>query len=121
MAGQMSKLNAPDRVASDAVEEAINAVLGAEQAARGAVERAQRQALAIGERARTDARAVAERSERRIRCVVAAFEAELALRLAEIEAQAQQVAVPHALSAEDLAALERAVGTLGHELTGAPR
>ena len=62
---------------------------------------------------------LAERTERRIRRIVAAFEAELAQRLADIDAQAQQVASPHALNAGELAALDRAVGALVHELTGA--
>ena len=120
MARQMAKLNAPDRAASVAAEEAITTVLGAERAAREDVERAQREAQEMAERARAGTRALAERTERRIRRVVAAFEAELAERLAQIEAQAREFAVPHALNADELAALGRAVSVAARELTGAP-
>lgn len=119
MAKQMSKLNASDRVASEATENAITTVLGAERAARQDVELAERKAQETAERARAATRALAERTERRIRRVVAAFEAELAGRLAEIEAQAHEFAVPHALDPAELAALDRAVEHAASELTGA--
>ena len=121
MARQMSKLNAPDRVASNAAEDAIATVLGAERAARDHFELAQRQAHEMAELTRAQVRALAERTERRIRCVAAAFEADVAQRLAARDAWASSAAAPPALGDEQLAALARAVAALARELTGAQR
>lgn len=114
----MSKLNAPERPAGNAAELAIAAVLRAERDAHEAIERAQVEATHIAERARADARAVAERTERRIRAVVGAFERELADRLAEIDVESASIARPHELTADEIAALDRAVQAIARELTG---
>ena len=106
---------------NDPAEAAIATVLRAEREAREAVERSRVEANRMGELARSSARAVAERTERRIRAVVGAFERELAQRLGEIDADAALAAKPHELSADERAALERAVGALARELTGAGR
>jgi vacuolar-type H+-ATPase subunit H len=116
----MAKQSAPDRSASDPAEQAMAAVLRAEREAREAVERTRIAAEQIAEAARASARAVTERTERRIRSVVGAFESELAQRLAGIEAQAASIARPQPLSADDVLALQRAVGALARELTAAP-
>ena len=63
---------------------------------------------------------LAERTERRIRIVVGAFERELAARVAAIDAEADAAGRPQPLTADELAALQRAVRALARELTGAP-
>lgn len=115
----MSKLNASGRPVNDPAEAAIATVLHAEREARAAVERSKVEASRLAELARAGARSVAERTEQRIRAVVGAFERELAQRLGEIDAEAALVTKPHELSADERAALDRAVGALAHELTGA--
>lgn len=115
----MAKLNAPARPVNDPAEAAIATVLLAEREAREAIERSKVEASQLAELARAGARAVAERTERRIRAVVGAFERELAQRLAEIDAEAALLRTPHELSADERAALDRAVGALARELTGA--
>lgn len=116
----MSTLNAPDRpAAGNTAEDAIATVLRAEREAREAIERTQVEATHVAERARADARSISERTERRIRAVVAAFEHELADRLAGLDAEAALIARPHALDANELAALDRAVSAIARELTGA--
>lgn len=115
----MTKLNAADRPVNDPAEEAMAAVLRAEREAHEATGRARIEARQIAEAARSSARSVAERTERRIRSVVGAFERELTGRLAEIDLEAAAIAQPHALSADEVSALERAVRALAQELTGA--
>lgn len=115
----MTKVNTTERRVDGLADEAIATVLQAEREARQGVDRAQAEAGLIAEKARAEARAVADRTERRIRAVVAAFEHVLADRLAEIDADAARMATPHALSAAELGALDRAVGALARELIGA--
>ena len=106
---------------SHAADAAIARVLHAEADAVQAIEQARQQTLHIADAARVGARAVAERTERRIRAVVAAFERQLAERLAEIDAEAVAIARPHEPTADELAALGRAVGALAQELAGVQR
>ena len=115
----MAKLNAPGSPVNDPAEAAIATVLLAEREAREAIERSKLEASQLAELARAGARAVAERTERRIRAVVGAFERELAQRLAEIDAEAALLRTPHEVSPDERAALDRAVGALARELTGA--
>jgi len=115
----MAKQSAPERSTSDPAEQAMAAVLRAEREAHEATARARIEARQMAEAARSSARSVAERTERRIRSVVGAFERELTGRLAEIELEAAAIAQPHALSADEVSALERAVRALAQELTGA--
>jgi hypothetical protein len=118
--GKTVKSNADKDALAGAAEAAIARVLAGEREAREAVERARQQVHPIAEAARAAGRAVAERTERRIRAVVDAFERELAARLAEIDAEAARFDDPLPLAPVELAALQRAVGTLARELTGAP-
>jgi hypothetical protein len=115
----MKTSNATERRVDDPAEEAIATVLRAERDARGAVARSQVEAAGIAESARAAARGTADRTERRIRAVVGAFERELAGRLAEIDAEAARVALPHALTAAERHALDRTVSALARELIGA--
>ena len=117
---QVAKLNAECPVI-DSAGDAIATVLRAEREARQAIERTRGQAGRTAEAARSCARAVAERTERRIRAVAAAFERQLAERLAEIDAEAVAIARPHEPTADELAALGRAVGALAQELAGVQR
>ena len=109
-----------ERRLEGSADEAIARVLRAERDAQAVIARTRSEAGRMAEAARADARAVAERTERRIRSVVSAFERELAERLAEIDAEATAMAQPHTLTADELAALERAVRQLARELTGGP-
>jgi cell division septum initiation protein DivIVA len=114
----MAKLNAPGSALIDPAEDAMAKVLRAEREARDAVERSKVEAGQLAEASRSSARAVAERTERRIRAAVNAFERELAQRLGEIDAEAALIAAPHALGADELAALGRAVRAIARELAG---
>ncbi len=104
---------------NELAEAAIARVLDAEREAREAVARALLEVHRIAETARVEARSVAERTERRIRAVVEAFERDLTARVAEIDAAAAQLDNPQPLTADELAALQRAVQALARELTGA--
>ena len=105
---------------NDAAEVAIARVLAAEREGREAVARARLEAGRIAEIGRLAERSIAQRTERRIRAVVGAFERELAERLAEIEAEAEQVAQPQPIRPGELASLQRAVRALAGELIEAP-
>lgn len=114
----MANPNLPSRSIDDGADQAIATVLRAEAEAREAIARSQAESAHIAEAARAQARILAERTERRIRAVVAAFERERAQRLADIDAEAITIARPQVLTADALAALERAVQALARELTG---
>jgi hypothetical protein len=105
---------------NDAAEAAIARVLAAERARREAVAQARLEAGRIAETGRLAEHSLAERTERRIRAVVGAFERDLAERLAEIEAEAAQVAQPQPIRPGELASLQRAVRALAGELIEAP-
>lgn len=111
---------ADENAFNDAADAAIARVLAAEREARESVDRARLEVNRIAEDARLADRALAERTERRIRAVVAAFERERAERLAEIEAEVEQLARPRPLLADELASLQRAVRALARELIEAP-
>ncbi len=120
MQGKRVKTTEERGASNELAEAAIVRVLASEREARDAVERALLDVHRIAETARAEARALAERTERRIRIVVGAFERDLATRVAAIDAEADQLDSPQPLTAEELAALRRAVGALARELTGAP-
>jgi polyhydroxyalkanoate synthesis regulator phasin len=111
---------ADDKSYDDAAEAAMTGVLVAEREAREAIEQARLQVDGIVERARIDARALDERTARRIRAVADAFARELAERLTEIEAAAEQATRPQPFSADETAALQRAVRAVAAELVTAP-
>lgn len=115
---QMAHPNAPPGSTDDSADRAIAAVLQAETEAREAIARSQAESAHIAETARARARALAERTEQRIRAVVAAFERERAARLAQIDAEAAAITRPQLPTADELAALDRAVSALARELTG---
>lgn len=117
---QMANPNVPSHATDGGADQAIATVLRAETEAREAIARSQAESAHVAEAARAQARVLAERTERRIRAVVAAFERERAQRLGEIDAEAAAVARPQVLTADELAALERAVQALARELTGGP-
>lgn len=118
--GKTVKSIADENAFNDAADAAIARVLAAEREARESVDRARLEVNRIAEDARLADRALAERTERRIRAVVAAFERERAERLAEIEAEVEQLARPRPLLADELASLQRAVRALARELIEAP-
>ena len=111
---------AEDDAYNDAAEAAIARVLNAERAAREAVAQARQEVDGIVERARLDARALDARTERRVRAVIGAFERDLAERLARIQAATEQAARAQPFSADDDAALRRAVRAVAEELVAAP-
>jgi hypothetical protein len=119
-AGQTVTPIANEGTFNDDAEAAIARVLGAEREARASLERARLEVDQIAEDARLAARSVADRTERRIRRVVVAFERELAQRLVEIDAQAAGLGAAQPPTADDVAAVQRAVRALARELTGAP-
>lgn len=99
------------------VEAAISRVLDAEQAARASVAQAQADAAALTEDARAAVRALDARMERRLAKVRAAFAARTDAAVAALDAQslAPESIVP--LTADDLAALRRALATVAADLT----
>jgi vacuolar-type H+-ATPase subunit H len=101
-----------------AVDAAIARVLEAEQAARDAVLAAEREAEQLTEEARGRARAIGERCERRIRSVLAVHDAHAAAHIAALDAEAATLGRPHALDADEVAEVRRAVLALAAELTG---
>lgn len=103
---------------SHAADAAIARVLHAEADAVQAIEQARQQTLHIADAARVGARAVAERTERRICTVVDAFQREGAARLADIDAKASRLDAPAPLSADEQAALQRAVVAVAREMIG---
>lgn len=116
----MTGPSAPGPVRNDASRDAIARVLQAEKDAAQSIGRSRAAAQLVAEDARSDARRMSDRTEQRIRSVLAAFERELARQLAGIDAEAAALLQPHALTEEELAALDRAVRALAHELTGTP-
>jgi vacuolar-type H+-ATPase subunit H len=104
--------------ADDPAGRAIATVLRAESAARQDIAQAKQQAEQIVDDARALARALADRNERRIRAVVSAFATELDTRLAEIDAEAERMAMPQTPSTAEIAALRSAVAALARELAG---
>lgn len=105
---------------SQASDAAIRRVLKAEVAARAAVAQAHREAAHMAEAARRSLAMRSARNEQRIRAVVAAFERDLAERLAAVNAQADTLAQPAALSRDDQQALCAAVRLLARELVEGP-
>ena len=110
--------NADECSLNDAAQAAIAEVLAAERDARDAIGRARLEVNGIAEAARAAARALAERTERRVRTVADAFERQLGRRLAEIDAEATQLDIAQPLGGDEIAALQRAVRALAHDLIG---
>lgn len=105
---------------SQASDAAIRRVLNAEVAARADIAQAHREAAHMAEAARRSLAMRSARNEQRIRAVVAAFERDLAERLAAVNAQADTLAQPAALSQDDQQALCAAVRLLARELVEGP-
>jgi hypothetical protein len=98
----------------DGIDDAMNRVLGAEQAAREGVAGCRDEAEAIVARAEADARAIARRAERRIRAAHGIADRGIARALAEL-GQAETSADA---TAPDPARIDAIVARLARELTG---
>ena len=101
-----------------AAEAAIGRVLAAEREARDAVQACRQAAEAITAQAQLAARRIAECCERRLANARGGFERSVAGAVAALDADAQQMEISRQLSAQEIAAIDRAVLALAEELTG---
>jgi hypothetical protein len=104
-----------------AAEAAIGKVLAAEREARDAVQACRHASEAITTQAQLAARRITERCERRLANARVALEQSVAATVAALDADAPQMEIPQQFSAEEIAAINRAVQALAEELTGSAR
>jgi hypothetical protein len=101
-----------------AAEAAIGRVLAAEREARDAVQACRHASEAITVQAQLAARRITERCEQRLANARVALERSVAAAVAALDADTPQMEIPQQLSAEEIAAIDRAVRALAEELTG---
>jgi vacuolar-type H+-ATPase subunit H len=115
----MVHMTASERVNADvAAEAAINRVLEAEQQARAAVARAHRDAAERVTQARLRARRIEERADARASKVRAACQQWSAQRVAQLQAQVEELRTCAPVDEARRARLEAAIERLAAELTG---